>query len=219
MFGSTGVVGVVPGCVAGSVCAGLGRVVAGGCVTGAVSTPGGFCGAGRVVPGGVRGSCGFVREPGGTVCCCCVPGGRVASRCAGVCGGGVDCGTAAAVSTTKGSPSLVKMGLAAPVGCVVSAPASGFGSGVEVPAEGALRAAADLARDFAPEGVFPKADTAFPKTRSAERLVEARTAEALRLASIDRLSLTIFSTLKLFRRAARRSRARDIKESKRERPV
>ena len=47
-------------------------------------------------------------------------------------------------------------------------------------------------------GSFPKADTAFPKTRSAERLVEARTAVALRLASKDRLSLTIFSTLKLF---------------------
>jgi hypothetical protein len=81
----------------------------------------------------------------------------------GVCAG-VDCGTAAAVSTTKGSPTFVKTGFAA---------------------------------RFA-TGSFPKADTAFPKTRSAERLVEARTAVALRLASKDRLSLTIFSTLKLF---------------------
>jgi hypothetical protein len=79
----------------------------------------------------------------------------------------------------------VKMGLALPEGCVVAAAASGFDSAGAVRAGVALRAAADLERVFTPEGVFPKADTAFPKTRSAERLVEARTAEALRLASRD----------------------------------
>ncbi|MCA1622020.1 MAG: hypothetical protein LC795_22645 [Acidobacteria bacterium] len=190
-FGSSSPVFVVvaggtPVCVGSAGAAGLGAVAAGGCVVEGVWTPGGVCGAGRCVPGGVRGSCGFGRAPGGTLCCCSVPGGRVASRCAGVCGG-VDCGSAApAVSTTKGSPTLVKTGLAGVA--LVSA------------------------------GVFPKADTAFPKTRSAHRQVEARATIVLRLASIDRLSLTIFSTLKLFRRVGTPAGARGIQESKCERP-
>src|SRR5947209_13276225 len=71
--------GTVPGVAAGA-------VVAGGCVDGCVCTPGGVCGAGCCVPGGVCGFAGGLgRAVGGTVCCCSVPGGRVASVCAGVC--------------------------------------------------------------------------------------------------------------------------------------
>ena len=76
--------GVVLGVVA--VGAGLGAVVAGGWLAGGVCTPGGVCGAGCCVPGGVCGFAGGLgRAVGGTVCCCSVPGGRVASVCAGVC--------------------------------------------------------------------------------------------------------------------------------------
>jgi hypothetical protein len=62
----------------------------------------------------------FGRAVGGTVCCCSVPGGRVASRCAGVCVGGVWVGEGvwvcvSAVRTRKGSPVFLKgdLGLAA----------------------------------------------------------------------------------------------------------
>ena len=66
-----------------------------------------------------------------------------------------------------------------------------------------VAAGCDLARALRPVGTFPKADTTFPKTRRAQRSVEGRRALARFLALIDRLCLTIFSTLKLSRREAR----------------
>ena len=137
--------------------------------------PGGFVGACCVVPGGVRGSGAVVRVEGGAVCCCSVPGGRVASRCAGVCCCvEVVCG-AAYVETTKGSPTFLKTVLR---GCSAGA---GVADAVSDAAVSELFSAAvsllfavvlgEVRRDLAREAAvsFPKADTAFPKTRNAER--------------------------------------------------
>src|SRR5919202_870108 len=94
--GSTGSCGSWLGSAVGGTpsvgCAGL---ICGGVVTpeGGSCVPGGACGAGRTsAPGGRVGSTGRVRELSGTVERCSVPGGRVASRCAGVCGCGVAAG-------------------------------------------------------------------------------------------------------------------------------
>jgi hypothetical protein len=54
-------------------------------------TPGGDCGFVRMTPGGAVGS-ELGRDCGGTGWFCCVPGGRVASCCAGVMGTGVAAG-------------------------------------------------------------------------------------------------------------------------------
>ena len=124
------------------------------------------------------------RVVGGAVCCCSVPGGRVASVCAGVCeeGGCVEDCCVSAVATTKGSPTFLKRGLRAPA----------F-------AAGSLRFAGaavlgEVARDLARASAFPKADTAFPKTRKAERQAVHRAVGLLRAGSKERLCLGIFST-------------------------
>jgi hypothetical protein len=56
-----------------------------------------------------------------------------------------------------------------------------FGSEVEEEAA-SFKVGAGFARDLERACVFPKADTAFPKMRSAERQVEGRSANVLRLA-------------------------------------
>ena len=111
-------VGAVLGVTA--VGAGAGAVVAGGCDGAVVCTPGGVCGAGCCVPGGVCGLAGALgRAVGGTVCCCSVPGGRVASVCGlgveGVEGFCVEDCALSAVETTKGSPIFLKAALRATV--------------------------------------------------------------------------------------------------------
>ena len=117
---------------------------------------------------------------GGADCCCSVPGGRVASRCAGVCCGVVEvCGASvvAAVETTKGSPTFLKMdfrdcGTEAEIAEAVSSfGASTVFSGAASPRFVEAEALGEAVRDFAREEAvsFPKADTAFPKTRNAER--------------------------------------------------
>ena len=106
--------------------AGLGAVVAGGVVAVGDCVPGGFCGAGCCVLGGVCGFAGgFGRAVGGTVCCCSVPGGRVASVCVGVCV--EDCCTSAVI-TTKGSPIFLNADLLAFVFVFDSGVASPFAS-------------------------------------------------------------------------------------------
>src|SRR2546423_9664037 len=118
----------VCGCSVGetAVGAGLGAVVAGGVVVVGDCVPGGFCGAGCCVLGGVCGFAGgFGRAVGGTVCCCSVPGGRVASVCVGVC---VEDCCASAVVTTNGSPIFLKAGLLAVVFVFESCVASPFES-------------------------------------------------------------------------------------------
>src|SRR5689334_16342471 len=73
-------------------------------VCGSVLTPGGACGAGRPVPGVAVGSVGKGRACGGTDCRCSVPGGRVASCCAGL---GVVCVCAwAATQRIKDNPTV-----------------------------------------------------------------------------------------------------------------
>ena len=118
----------VCGCSVGetAVGAGLGAVVAGGVVVVGDCVPGGFCGAGCCVLGGVCGFAGgFGRAVGGTVCCCSVPGGRVASVCVGVCV--EDCCTSEVV-TTKGSPIFLNADLLAFVFVFESGVASPFAS-------------------------------------------------------------------------------------------
>src|SRR5205085_5370463 len=205
--------GTVPGVAAGA--AVPGAVVAGGCVDGCVCTPGGVCGAGCCVPGGVCGFAGGLgRAVGGTVCCCSVPGGLVASVCAGVVAGGCVAGVcvedwrvSAAVETTKGSPIFLKSGLRAFVfalGCGERPPFASAGEASAGDAAGfalalsddlsETRAAAAFARESSEAAAFPKADTAFPKTRNAERQAAHSALEALRAGSKGRVSLCIFST-------------------------
>ncbi len=203
--------------------AGEGAVVAGVCVAGAVCTPGGFCGAVCCVPGGVCGFAGgFGRAVGGTVCCCSVPGGRVASVCAGVVEGGVvgfcveDCALSA-VETTKGSPIFLKTGLRATAfafGCgagILFAASEDLSAGVAdlsagdvdlsagdgevfAPALSDATASDALARGLSAAAAFPKADTAFPKTRNAERQAAQRAFDLARAGSNGLVCLCIFST-------------------------
>jgi hypothetical protein len=192
--------------VLGVTAVGAGAVVAGGCDAGGVCTPGGVCGAGCCVPGGVCGFAGGLgRAVGGTVCCCSVPGGRVASVCAGVCeeGGCVEDCCVSAVATRKGSPTFLKAGLRAPafaVGCgegvVFASPADESAGEAEglAPLFSEAGAPAAFARGRPEAAAFPKADTAFPKTRKAERQAAHRAVGLLRAGSKERLCLGIFST-------------------------
>src|SRR5437868_7436777 len=58
------------------------------CVAGGKLVPGGACGLGRSTLGGCVGFCEGRACCGTLGCCCCVPGGRVASCWAGFCGVG-----------------------------------------------------------------------------------------------------------------------------------
>src|SRR5215207_2859340 len=166
-------------------CVGAGEGVRRSCVCSGAVVPGVVRGDWRSVPGGAVGSEGRGREPGGTGCCCSVPGGRVASRCAGVC---CCCVCVCAVRARNGSPTVLNAFAAAGRcdGCGAAFSLTRVGSAA---AGLSFFARAGAAFDFWPPDL-PEAD-AF--------VVPARAKLAARLKAAREKAILLDAAAKLFR--------------------